>query len=384
MKIGILTQPLLNNYGCLLQNYALQQVLKKLEFDSITIDQKSEKYSILHLFLGRLKAQVLHLLFPSKYGKPLYIPSEEETAFIEKNTRSFIDHYICRTSKCEGTEDFINAVVNNNIDILVVGSDQCWRPLYNNYLDDMFLQFAEHLPIKKRIAYAASFGTDVWEYKESLTEKCAKLVKYFDVVTVREDSGVKLCKEYLCVNAFHVLDPTMLLQREDYLKILEKSNTPKSDGNLFDYILDPNPIKQQFVKNVASRFGLQSFHVLPKYNEDYRTRENVKKHLEECVYPSPLAWLAAFRDSKMTIVDSFHGMVFSIIFNVPFWVIGNPERGMSRFVSLLKIFGLEDRLISINDLNSMDLNRSIDWEHINNVLSIKRIDSYQILENALK
>ena len=280
--------------------------------------------------------------------------------------------------------DAPDAVVNNNIDILVVGSDQCWRPLYNNYLDDMFLRFAEHLPIKKRIAYAASFGTDVWEYKESLTEKCAKLVKKFDIVTVREDSGVKLCKEYLCVNAFHVLDPTMLLQREDYLEILEKSNTPKSNGNLFDYILDPNPIKQQFVKNVASRVSLQSFHVLPKYNEDYRTRENVKKHLEECAYPSPLTWLAAFRDSKMTIVDSFHGMVFSIIFNVPFWVIGNSERGMSRFVSLLKIFGLEDRLISINDLNSMDLNRSIDWEYVNNILSIKRRDSYQILENALK
>lgn len=124
--------------------------------------------------------------------------------------------------------------------------------------------------------------------------------------------------------------------------------------------------------------------MLPKYNEDYRTRENVKKHLEECAYPSPLTWLAAFRDSKMTIVDSFHGMVFSIIFNVPFWVIGNSERGMSRFVSLLKIFGLEDRLISINDLNSMDLNRSIDWEYVNNILSIKRRDSYQILENALK
>lgn len=107
----------------------------------------------------------------------------------------------------------------------------------------MFLQFAEHLSIKKRIAYAISFSTDVWEYKETLTGKCAKLVKYFDVVTVWEDSGVKLCKEYLCVNAFHVLDPTMFLQGEDYLKILEKSNTPKSNVNLFDYILDPNPVK---------------------------------------------------------------------------------------------------------------------------------------------
>lgn len=152
------------------------------------------------------------------------------------------------------------------------------------------------------------------------------------------------------------------------MRILEKSNTPKSNGNLFDYILYPNPIKRQFVKDIASRVSLQSFHVLPKYNEDYRTKENVKKHLEECVYPSPLIWLAAFKDSKMEIVDSFHGMVFSIIFNVPFLVIGNSERGMSRFVSLLKIFGLEDRLIGINDLNSIDLNRLIDWGYINNFL----------------
>ena len=85
----------------------------------------------------------------------------------------------------------------------------------------------------------------------------------------------------------------------------------------------------------------------------------------------------------MTIVDSFHGMVFSIIFNKPFWVIGNASRGMSRFTSLLKVFSLEDRLLDVNNLKNIDVSKPINWESINGILEEKRIECKALLLNKL-
>ena len=86
----------------------------------------------------------------------------------------------------------------------------------------------------------------------------------------------------------------------------------------------------------------------------------------------------------MTIVDSFHGMVFSIIFNKPFWVIGNAQRGMSRFTSLLKIFHLEDRLLDTEHLDEVDFSKSIDWVRVNAILEEKRNECKLLLLNKLK
>ena len=89
-------------------------------------------------------------------------------------------------------------------------------------------------------------------------------------------------------------------------------------------------------------------------------------------------------DAEMTVVDSFHGMVFSILFNKPFWVIGNAERGMSRFTSLLKLFNLEDRLLDESRLDNVDYKRPIDWIKVNTLLEQRRIESKNLLLNALK
>ena len=89
-------------------------------------------------------------------------------------------------------------------------------------------------------------------------------------------------------------------------------------------------------------------------------------------------------DAEMTIVDSFHGMVFSIIFNKPFWVIGNVSRGMSRFTSLLKMFHLEDRLIDVNQLDNADFSTPIDWMMVNRIMEEKRDESRNLLLNELR
>jgi len=384
MIIGILTQPLRLNYGGILQNYALQQVLINLGHMPITIDLKSKVYPNWYIKLSRLKQWLSYLINPIYKKKPPYILTHNEDMYIRKNSIAFINEFIKRTYPCASTLDFRNVISEYKIDAYVVGSDQCWRPSYNMYPMAMFLDFCRDLDIKKRIAYAASFGSDKWEFSPEETIECADLAKLFNVITTREDTGVDLCRKHLGVDAINVLDPTMLLEREFYEQLIKRNQIAKSKGELFSYILDPTTKLKNFINNISVKTGYKSFDVLPQYNEDHRVKEDIKKRIDDCVYPSPLVWIKAFIDAKMIIVDSFHGAVFSIIFNKPFWVVGNKERGMARFNSLLLQFGLKDRLISENQLDDIDIYAPIDWEVVNEILIKKRKESINVLKYSLE
>lgn len=382
MKIGILTQPLQANYGGLLQNYALQQVFLQAGHEVETIDWFYPLFKPWRVKLFKIKYAVLKVLFPQKYPKLRYQPTEEERKVIQRNTNHFISTYINHTEKVRSKEGFITKAKEGNYDAYVVGSDQCWRPRYNAFLTSMFLDFAkEEKP--KRIAYAASFGTDQWEFTQEMTSICVPLAQKFDFVSVREDSGVKLCKDHLGVDAVHVLDPTLLLTKEDYIRLIEAEKEPKAKGTLFNYILDPEAAKSAFINKVEKEKGLATFQVLPKCQAETRTKDDIKNRIEDCVFPGVTTWLRAFMDAEMTIVDSFHGMVFSIIFNKPFWVIGNVNRGMSRFTSLLKMFHLEDRLLDANQLQEVDINLPIDWSSVNVNLQQKRNECIKLLLSQL-
>lgn len=381
MKIGILTQPLHSNYGGLLQNYALQQTLIRLGHEVETIDWEGD--SGLRETLYKMKVRVLHTLLPNKYPQLGYKPNNNEQVIIQRNTNHFINTYINHTEAMHSYDGFVRQAAKGGYDAYVVGSDQCWRPCYNAFLSSMFLDFVQDKKVK-RIAYAASFGTDKWEFTPQQTAVCAPLAKKLDIVTVREDSGVKLCKEYLDVDAVHVLDPTMLLTKEDYIQLIEKEKEPESNGSLFNYILDPDARKSAFIQKVAKAKRLKAFQVLPKCQTETRTKEDVKNRIEDCVFPGVTTWLRAFMDADMTIVDSFHGMVFSIIFNKPFWAIGNVSRGMSRFTSLLKMFHLEDRLLDAYHLDDVDFSKPIDWTMVNGILEEKRRECKSLLLDILK
>ena len=222
------------------------------------------------------------------------------------------------------------------------------------------LDFAEANKDVKKIAYAASFGVDKWEFSDEETKIAKHLLPLFDAVSVREDSGVTLCENYLGVQAEHVLDPTMLLDKEDYISLIKAECEPQSEGNLFTYILDSSEHKQKIVDNLADKLKLKPFEVQPKYK--HPSKDNIKKNIEDCVYPAVTKWLRAFYDAKFVVTDSFHGCVFSIIFNKPFIAIGNKDRGLARFKSLLSLYRLENRLNNVNP-DSLDI---IDWSFVNN------------------
>ena len=127
-------------------------------------------------------------------------------------------------------ENVINTV--RQFDAIVVGSDQVWRPKYfKDKIENAFLDFAKSWNIK-RIAYAASFGTDEWEYAPKQTKRCGELLKLFDFVSVREMSGINLCATHFDLGAKLEPDPTMLLTTEDYMRLFEVARTPKSSGTL--------------------------------------------------------------------------------------------------------------------------------------------------------
>ena len=376
MKIGIITQPLQNNYGGILQNYALQEVIKRLNHTPITLDQESRAFAIKTIVISNLVTFVNNILNSKNKRKYIRNVKKTEREVINKNTQRFIDKYISYVKGLKTDDDYKNALRRNNIQTLIVGSDQVWRPLYCKKITRSYFDFAKGLDIK-RIAYAASFGVDTWEYSKQETKNCKELIKAFNAVSVREESGIELCNVNLEKQATMVLDPTLLLEKEDYISIVENEKTEKSEGNLFAYILDPNQQNEALITSVSERLGLSPFKVMPKSNIMNDST------IENCIFPGVDKWLRAFMDAEFVVCDSFHGAVFSIIFNKPFIIYGNKERGMSRFNSLLKLFGLEDRLIDDNKKVKDIIDTPIDWDKINKIKKEWKDLSLKFLEKNI-
>lgn len=169
---------------------------------------------------------------------------------ISRNTQTFITSYIHRL-EIKG----LNLLSPESFDAFVVGSDQIWRPvyftrMYDTSITDAYLAFARNRNIK-RVSYAASFGTEDWEYTEKQTKACIQFLQMFDAVSTHESSGAELCKRHFGVDATQVLDPTMLLTKEDYVKLINDSSTPKSKGHLLCYILDETKEKTDVIDFVA-------------------------------------------------------------------------------------------------------------------------------------
>lgn len=371
MKIGIITQPLHANYGGLLQNYALQQTLIRSGHDVITIDQDRPQLNILEKIKVSLILMLAKCLGRAKYKKfPL---TEYEYIKRGADVIYFKNKYINSTLKCTTYEE-LNSICTQLVpDVLIVGSDQVWRPRYSIRPESAFLDFYD-TPNVIKIAYAASFGTDTWEYTEEQTSYIKKYIQKFIAISVREKPGIQLCKDNLDVDACQVVDPTLLLDRIDYIKLVESENEHMSEGNLLTYILDNDDNKQKIIRYIASELQLKDFSVMVG-------RKRCSK------FPSVTKWLRGFMDAKFAIVDSFHGTVFSIIFNKPFIVIANSIRGNSRFDTLLSTFNLQDRIISSQASESEILTiirKDIDWNIINSIWLKKKEEGINFLKKALE
>lgn len=360
MRIGILTLPLHTNYGGILQAYALQTVLERMGHEVVVFDtpNKMPLPPLWKLPLSFVKRTLLKSMgridriFIERYNNSVQ-------PIITKEIQPFIDEKIHRKvftkfSKLDACD----------FDAIVVGSDQVWRSIYfipmwfGQPMENAYLSFTKGWNIK-RISYAASFGTDKWEYNEKQTLHSKKSLQMFDAVSVREENGVKLCKQYFDVDALQVLDPTMLLDANDYIELFKQKQTHRSKGNLLNYVLDETNEIENLIKKVSSEKKMITFAVNNPYEGDNT------KPLNRRIKPSVETWLRGFYDADFVITDSFHACAFSIIFKKQFIVVGNKERGLARFKSLLKMFGLEERLVDENvDVNTL---QPIDYNKVYNL-----------------
>ncbi|MCD8284740.1 MAG: polysaccharide pyruvyl transferase family protein [Prevotellaceae bacterium] len=372
MKIAIITLAPRKNYGNTLQAFALQTVLERMGHEAFILDSKkqhSHPWRIPLLYCKRfLDYYILH---KPKAPRVLW---EREQSVIRQHFNSFMDRHLhfryIRTTDSLKPSDF---------EAYVVGSDQVWRPRYakaiinKKKIAPFYLDFAEHWRVK-RVAYAVSFGTDAWEYSPEETSRCAQLAKLFDAVSVREASAAELCRKYLGVQATHLLDPTMLLTADDYDALWKANGTPPAEGSLFYYILDESEEKMALVRRIAEETGTRPFSV----NMSYYSRT---VPASERKYSPPEQWLRSFHDASFVVTDSFHGCVFSILYGKQFVVYGNEKRGMSRFHSLLALFGIEDRLVySLSQYSPLP---PIDYSQVRQRLAQMRQLSMNFLRESL-
>lgn len=374
MRIAIITLHLTGNYGGILQNYALQKVLTDMGHTVETVQVPWQW----KLPLWRM---------PLSYGKRClkkYVLRRDCRIFYEQwynathkdliaQMQEFVKQYI-RTRYVKS----FSALREGDYDVLIAGSDQIWRPKYSyKPITLAYLSFARHWKAVKRIAYAASFGTEEWEYTPEQTAQCASLAQLFDAVSVREKSAVGLCKEHFGVKAVHVLDPTMLLSASDYRRLFEESpQLHRAEGQLLTYVLDASPAKDEMVKRIAAHYQYKPFRANSRFEEH-------DAPLEERKQPSVEQWLSDFYNTEFVVTDSFHATVFSILFGKPFVVIGNKERGLSRIYSLLEMFGLEKHIInSIEDLN-LKQGYGYDVQQVNERLRSVRQQSLLFLQQSL-
>lgn len=354
MRIALLNLPYDNNYGGNLQRYALMSILQRMGHD---VTHLNLRWNLGSWWLGLLK---LPIRVVEKYilrkGNRLCPEILDKLKYkkVCSNVDDFYNKYIKHSEIIESKR---NLYKYTDFECFIVGSDQVWRKRYTDFMYGIGTFFFDYLPLeKKRIAYAVSLGTDENELSKDDIQCLSKPYSNFSAVSVREFSALDLFKTYgwNTPQAVKVLDPTLLLTPDDYKSLIYDGSTKKAECNLFCYILDETEEKRLIIEKEARDRNLKP--AMFSLNSNLGIQQ----------------WLRCIFESELVITDSYHGFIFSIIFNKPFILINNKRRGNSRFDSICNELDI--------DLKTIDQ----DWDKINQILSIQRDKSINWLTNALK
>ena len=262
----------------------------------------------------------------------------------------------------------------------VVGSDQVWRAIFCRTMKHPAYYFLDFAPVEIRrrsIAYAASFGVDEWEGTPEETAACAQLLQDFKAVSVRERSGIAICRDHMQTEAVAMPDPTILLRKEEYEVLIRRENTwSPMIKSLAAYVIDENGTIPQLLHSAAGKLEVALQHLLPHTNATKR---------RDRFAPTVGQWLRLIQDCEYFITDSFHGTVFAIIFNKPFVCLGNQGRGSARFETLLGTFGLQSRLLASPTPEKIAelMHTPIDWDTVNGIRNKEMQLGLQFLKTNL-
>ena len=366
------------NYGGVLQEYALQEKCKELGFDvKIINDVFLERRSIFSV-----KSDIRNFNFSWLLSKIKEKKARKDNRLSEKNKNHlserrnkfdlFRKEYMQFSAPCKQTE--LEEIVQDGFAV-IVGSDQVWNPAMTSY--PLFLDFVKS---QKKIAYAASISRDSLTKREQHILK--PLIDDFDYVSLREERGKELLDSFCSTDCTVVLDPTMLVESSIWHRLTQKRVI--SEKYVFCYFLGDDIKIREEARSFATYKGLElvTIPLLKKENLVVDESYDYVSFIEA----SPVDFLNLVRYAEYVVTDSFHAVVFSLIFNRPFFVTGREMFGHaanSRLSTLLGYFDLTARM-SFSDKLVDIIDDPIDYTYIEKKLSLLRQNSEDFLLSALR
>lgn len=365
MKVEIITLHRITNFGSMLQTYATQAAIEKLGHRAEVLDFVPDGITFKRGCWPKNDVPAWKKLI--KLG-PLFVVNVIQYNILDR----FLGKYIHITAKRYGCyQDILDDIPQ--ADAYVSGSDQVWNTQNNNPKDDLKAYYLGFAPGgKKRIAYAGSFGKNNFTKDESaiIREYIAK----YDHVAVREDDGLDILERHGFHNGVHVVDPTLLLNAEEWTKFANKK-APK-EKYVFVYNLNRNALIKEIAQKIAAERGLK----IINFADSMDFIPGAKNRL----FNTAMDFINHIANAEIVVTDSFHGTVFSINFSKQFICIKAP-RYNSRLESILRQTGLIDSRMVGSAEEGLEASRhQIDYTKVNAIMEEARKKSYEYLKNAIE
>ena len=380
-KVGIITILKCNNFGAELQAYATQKKLRLMGYDAEIIDMlyykhpdfKKTKLSI-PFVKQTMKEKVTEFVKFSILNPIIYniIPLFSKKMRIRNKK---FDNFHKENTKLSKTYRTIDSLYNkcDDYDAYIVGSDQVWNPGTGMNIEPYFLSFTPKG--KKRISYASSFG--VTRIPTQYVDKFKKLLNGLDFISVREEAGVKIVEEVAQRKAELVLDPTLLLDKEEWKKCSSGYN-PNNEGYVLIYEVHPSEKIQQLALDYAQKNNLPVYRVGVRGMFNWET-----KGITNLVDIGPADFVSLFENADIVFTNSFHGTAFSVNLGKEFYtVLSRAGKKNSRMTSLLSILNLDSRIIYQEDDKKISYEK-YDVSKVQELLKSEREKSIDYLKTAL-
>ncbi len=358
-RVGIINHWMVNNYGALLLAYGLEKKIADMGYDVESITYLPDEVRRPWKLSIAKKIGFITYLLRLGYFSVFILPRQKGFSHMRRSMN---------TSKQEYSDSTI-CEIDKVYDKVVIGGDQLWNTKVNYYNENNFLPFIQDS--SKKIVYAASIAQET--VRPDIREDFITYARSFSYVTSREKHTQNLIEELAGVPAPRVADPAFLLDAGAWAELAEKDSKAPSKF-VFVYQVQSDKVLINFAKNLARQIGAKViFCPFP-----------LKKQIgcKRKPYISPEQWLWYVQHAEYVVTDAFHGTVFSIIFNTPFFV-EISEYGKdtaSRITNILEVFGLEERLFSTEKLPVL---KDIDYAKVNKIISQERIEAVEHLRQML-
>lgn len=366
-KAGIITFHFADNYGAVLQAYALEHTIEKLGIKTEIIDFVPKKLKEPYILFPNTKNMLVNKGLSYTIRNTLV-----RLFYIKKNILkirsfdAFRNTYLNLSEKrFKDTTELFSEKFDYNY--CITGSDQVWNPNFFSHVKGAyFLDFADKKT--KKISYAASIAERV---DKSFHRDYSNYLATFNHISVREKSAKEFLEDKTDKNIEITLDPTLLLNKEEWNRI--SSNKKYKFKYILVYDLTPDPLIARIANKLAKETGYKIL--------SYSRRNNYVAWYGSFSSYNPTAFLGLFANAEFVITNSFHGTVFSIIYNKPFYTVPHKTRG-SRMIDFLNLLDINNRIIR-TDEDIKDISDIIDYDKVESNLLEQKNKSLAFLKKAL-